>query len=163
MDIQIGDKITFQYKNYKSNIQTGVVSKFHSSGNFSVKREKRHCLQFHADGSHANYEILSIEKGVKQKAAILFTSQNESTSEYQKARELIALSSFLLRLAQRGEATDHESYDYAIAVDTGEDVILIDHCDEGFEYRLQSLPDELDKPLATVSMLRSLIMYREES
>lgn len=166
MDIQVGDKITFRYKDRfkESDSKIGFISKIHSSGKFSVKRESGMALQFRADGTHANYEILSIEKGVKEKAAIaIVDAQDEFVSEHQKTRELIALSSLLLRLVSTGEAKNDITYDYVIAIDNKDDAILIDHCTEGFTYRLLSTPNEFSKPLKNVSMLRSLIMYGEES
>ena len=157
MDIQVGDKIKFEYK--RSNTpRNGVVTKIHSNGRFSVKPDGNgYCLNFRADWTHENYTILSVERPDKPKEISFI----EPVNEHQKIRELIALSSLLLRLAQTGEATTDHEFDYRIAIDNSNDAILIDHSDEGFDYWIQSKMIS-SRPLKNVSMLRTLIMYGEE-
>lgn len=160
---EVGDKLTLQYI---TNNQTrhGTITKIHSDGRFSVKPQQRgHCLNFRADGTHERYTISSIERPLLQ-AVRCFEAENHPVNEHQKTRELIALSSLLLRLGQIMERNCSDSFDYFFECKNSSVYIAIDHCDEGFEYTLSTdSVDMMPRPLKNVSMLNSLLLYGEES
>ena len=91
----------------------------------------------------------------------------QPVNEHQKTRELIALSSLLLRLGQvLGKRCSSPNFDYLFPCENNPELyISVDHCDEGFEYGLSTDPcgGFPSRPLKNVSMLNALLLYGEES